>query len=88
MSHPATHVAASPGQVYWRPEVCPHRGAKVLLRTIGGTCVVGQWYGALGESFTAWSPMPKTGAPPAAIHEAPLLQRLRFAFNLIFQPRA
>lgn len=88
MSTLPTHLAAPPGQVYWRHEVCPNGGAKVLLRTIGGTCVVGQWYGALGQYFTAWSPMPKDGYPPAVIQHAGLRERLRFAFKLIFQPRA
>lgn len=82
------YVAAPPGQVYWRREVCPHKGAKVLLLTIGGICITGTWSGALGQYFVAWSPMPKDGTPPADIREAPLLQRLRFAWNLIFQPRA
>jgi hypothetical protein len=72
--------------VYWRKEVCPHRGREVLLRTVGGICVKGQWYGKLGEAFTAWCPLPKDGAPPAAIFDAPLRERLRFAFRLIFHP--
>lgn len=35
----------------------PAGGAKVLLLTVGGVCVVGQWRDNAG--FTAWSPMPK-----------------------------
>jgi len=81
------YIAAPPGQVYWRHEVCPHRGADVLLRTVGGVLVRGRWYGAYGEAFTAWSPMPKDGDPPSSIHGAPLLERLRFAWRLIFNPR-
>lgn len=88
MSTAPTHIAARAGQVYWRPEVCPSRGAKVLLRTIGGTCVVGQWYGPLGESFIAWSPMPTDGAPAPRIEDAGLWARIRYAFKLIFNPRA
>jgi hypothetical protein len=82
------YVAAPPGEVYWRHEVCPHKGAEVLLRNVGGVCTKGQWYGALGQYFIAWSPMPKDGAPPPVlnIHNAKLLDRLRFAFNLVFNP--
>ncbi len=47
------------GQAYWRYEVPPERGAKCLLLTVGGVCIVGRWYGELGENFVAWSPMPK-----------------------------
>lgn len=83
-----THVAAPPGDLYWRHEVCPHGGAKVLLLTTGGVCVIGQWYGKLGQYFTAWCPMPKDGAPPPRTQDTPLLQRIRFALKLIFQPRA
>lgn len=82
-----SYVAADPGEVYWRKEKCPHRGADVLLRTVGGILVRGKWYGDLGEAFTAWCPMPKDGLPPAAIHDAPLLARVRFSWNLIFNPR-
>ena len=81
-----THVAAPPGDLYWRRERCPHPGAKVLLLTIGGVCIVGQWYGAPGEAFVAWCPLPKDGAPPPRIQRASLWARIRFAFNLIFQP--
>ena len=82
----ASYIAAPPGQVYWRRQVCPHIGAKVLLKTIGGTCVVGSWYGPYGESFVAWSPMPKDGDPPTDIRAAAWLVRLRFAIKLIFSP--
>jgi hypothetical protein len=81
-----THIAAPPGDLYWRRERCPHHGAKVLLLTIGGVCIVGQWYGDPGESFVAWCPLQKDGAPPANIREAPLLRRIVFALKLIFQP--
>lgn len=53
------YVAAPPGDLYWRYEVCPHRGAKVLLKTVGGTCVEGHWYGDYGYAFVAWCPLPK-----------------------------
>lgn len=81
-----THVAAPPGDLYWRRERCPHPGAKVLLLTIGGVCIVGQWYGAIGDAFVAWCPLPKDGAPPPDIRRAPLWARIVFAFRLIFQP--
>ena len=88
MTRHLTHIAAPRGELYWRPEVCPSRGAKVLLRTIGGTCVVGQWYGGYGEAFTDWSPMPKDGAPAPLIEDAGLWARIRYAFKLIFNPSA
>lgn len=80
------YVAGAPGELFWRYEVCPHHGAKVLLRTIGGTCVEGRWYGPYGYAFTAWCPLPKDGEPPPDIRQASLWARLRFAFRLIFQP--
>lgn len=89
MKRTVDYVAAPPGEIYWRYEVCPHKGADVLLRTRGGILVRGRWYGALGEAFTAWCPMPKDGEPPAAppdIRQAGLRERLAFAFNLIFNP--
>lgn len=55
----STHIAAPAGEVFWRYEIAPDRGAKVLLLTVGGICVTGRWHGALGENFLAWSPMPK-----------------------------
>lgn len=82
-THTQSYVAAPPGELYWRHEVCPHRGAKVLLKTRGGTCVTGNWYGALGEAFTAWCPMPKDGEPPARIQDARLWDRLVFAVRLV-----
>lgn len=57
------HVAAPPGDIFWREELPPSTGAKMLLRTIGDVAVIGCWYGALGEAFTAWSPLPKSGRP-------------------------
>jgi hypothetical protein len=87
MTKALSYVAARPGDIYWRYEVCPYKGADVLLRTIGGVLVRGHWYGKLGEAFVAWCPMPKDGEPPAAIAHASLRERLRFAFNLIFNPK-
>ena len=81
-----TYIAARPGDLYWRRERCPHHGAKVLLKTIGGTCTVGHWQGEYGFAFVAWCPLPKDGKPPANIREAPLLARAVFALKLIFQP--
>jgi hypothetical protein len=82
------YVAAPPGEVYWRREVCPHRGKRVLLRTIGDVAIIGHWYGDLGQYLTAWSPLPKDGMPPPDILSAPLWARIKFAIRLIFQPRA
>lgn len=56
---PTPYIAASPGDVYWRYEVPPSTDAKVFLLTVGRVAVVGQWYGALGEAFVAWAPMPR-----------------------------
>lgn len=63
MTNHHTHIAAPPGQIYWRYEPCPNAGAKVLLRTVGGVAVIGQWYGQLGQFFTAWCPLPTNGIP-------------------------
>jgi hypothetical protein len=83
-----THIAAPPGQLYWRKERCQSSSAKVLLRTIGGTTVVGQWYGDLDQFFTAWCPLPANGVPQALIQSAGLKARIIFAFKLIFNPRS
>lgn len=82
----APYIAAPPGELYWRRERCPHNGSKVLLLTVGGVAVIGQWYGELGEAFVAWCPLPTRGEPPADIMQAGLRSRLRYAFKLIFQP--
>ena len=81
-----THVAAPPEQLYWRYEVCPYRGSKVLLRTIGGVAVVGNWFGELNESFVAWCPLPTNGTPRPNPAKLPLWQRVRYAITLIFKP--
>lgn len=81
-----SHISAEPGDLYWRYEVCKHRGAKVLLLTIGGVCIVGSWYGDYGKSFVAWCPLPKR-SKPRAIDNAPLIDRIKFAFRLIFKPQ-
>lgn len=86
MTTDKTYIAAPPGELYWRHEVCPHKGADVLLLTVGGVLVRGRWYGTYGQHFTAWCPMPKNGAPPADIRRASLWARIVFAFRLIFQP--
>lgn len=54
-----TYIAAPPGELYWRFERCPQAGAKVLLLTTGGVCIIGQWQGEPGEFFDAWCPLPK-----------------------------
>lgn len=85
MSNHRDYIAAPPGELYWRQEVCPHGDAKVLLKTVGGVCIEGRWYGRYGQYLTAWCPLPKDGVLPARIEDAPLLARIRFAFKLIFQ---
>ena len=56
-THP-THISAPPGELYWRRSVPSSASAKMLLHTIGGVAVIGNWYGVLGEYFTAWCPLP------------------------------
>lgn len=58
MKNHNTHIAAPPGELYWRKSLPVSRSAKMLLRTIGGPAAIGNWYGALGEYFTAWCPLP------------------------------
>lgn len=53
------YVTAEPGDIFWRYSEPPHRGAKLILLTIGGSLVTGQWTGEVGEAFLAWSPMIK-----------------------------
>ena len=79
------YVAAPPGDIYWRHQECPHRGKRVLLRTVGGVAVIGHWYGDLGQYLTAWCPLPKDGAPPSNIRDASLWQRIIFALKIIFR---
>lgn len=81
-----THISAPPGQLYWRNQVCAVSTAKVLLRTVGGTAVVGQWYGDLGQYFTAWCPLPASGEPKKLIQKQGLYARTQLAFKLIFNP--
>lgn len=78
------YIAAAPGEIYWRYEVCPHIGSKVLLLTTGGICIIGHWYGELNKTFVAWCPMPKKGGQPPDISAAPFMTRVKFAFRLIF----
>lgn len=52
------HVSAQPGDLYWRKTVPKYRGAKMLLRTIGGVAVIGIWMGELNQYFTGWCPLP------------------------------
>lgn len=80
------YIAAPPGDVYWRHEECPHKGKRVLLRTVGGVAIIGHWYGALGQYLTAWCPLPKDGLPPSSLASAPLWVRIKFAFKIVFQP--
>lgn len=42
----------------YRYEVAP-LGQTVLLLTRGGICTKGVWYGAYGQHFWGWAPLPK-----------------------------
>lgn len=64
MKPAATYIAAPPGEVYWRYERCPNPGAKVLLLTVHGVCVIGQWNGELNQHYRAWCPLPKERPRP------------------------
>lgn len=59
MTTATDHIAAAPGDLYWRYGLPPHRGAKMLLLTRGCVCVPGNWTGEYGEQFIAWCPMSK-----------------------------
>lgn len=54
-----SYVTGERQDIYWRYERPRNPGAKMLLLTTGGSLVVGQWTGELGEAFIAWSPMIK-----------------------------
>jgi hypothetical protein len=45
----------------WRYEMPKNRGARMLLLTIGGVAVIGNWYGELGQYLRAWAPIPQSG---------------------------
>lgn len=51
---PKGYVAGGGKYTY---EVAP-LGQKVLLLTAGGVCVEGIWYGAYGQYFWGWAPLP------------------------------
>lgn len=57
MNMHATYVSAPVSA--WIYEKPLRMGAKTLLLTIGGICLTGNWYGALGENFVAWAPLPQ-----------------------------
>lgn len=57
MSGPGEPVTAEGAP--WRYDDTAPRGRKVLLLTIGGVLVQGNWKGYLGEFFLAWQPLPK-----------------------------
>ncbi len=59
MTSPQPYITGQAGDVYWRYEVPASTDAKVLLLTVGRVAVVGNWYGAYGQSFIAWAPMPR-----------------------------
>lgn len=54
-----THIAAEPGNIYWRYEKPALVVSKMMLLTTGHVAVLGPWIGEYGEHYIAWSPMPK-----------------------------
>lgn len=60
MTTDKSYIAAPPSQQGWRYEVPQHKGVKMQLLTIGGVCVIGEWYGELGSAFVAWAPLLST----------------------------
>lgn len=58
-----SYIAAPKHDQHWRFEVPRQKSAKMQLLTIGGTSVVGHWYGALGFAFVAWAPLLKVEEP-------------------------
>ena len=53
------YLTAPQSEQYWHRSLPVLRGKKMQLLTIGGICVVGQWYGDLGQAFVAWAPLLK-----------------------------
>ncbi len=45
-------------RLYWNKTV-PRHGVTLILRTIGGVTVIGQWQGEYGQFFNAWAELPK-----------------------------
>lgn len=54
-----SYIAGPQNEQYWRYEVPAQRSVKMQLKTVGGVCVVGHWYGELGFAFVAWAPLLK-----------------------------
>lgn len=52
-------TTAPPGEVFWRYTVPRTTDSKMMLLTIGGVAVIGNWRGTVGEHFIAWCPLPK-----------------------------
>jgi len=53
------HVAAPAGEVSWRYEPVPNKGAKCLLLNPGMCLIVGPPQGDFMKEYIAWAPMPK-----------------------------
>jgi hypothetical protein len=51
----------TPSASSWRYEMPKNRGEQMLLLTIGGVAVIGNWYGELGQYLRAWAPLPQPG---------------------------
>jgi len=44
----------------WNYGIPRSTDAKLVLLTVGGVAVIGNWYGKYGQYFTAWAPLLKT----------------------------
>ena len=44
----------------WNYSIPAQTDSKIVLLTIGGVAVIGQWSGYIGQYYTAWAPLLKT----------------------------
>lgn len=52
-------MGATGGESYWRYGISAPLGEKLLLLTVGGVAVIGNWQGMMGDMYLAWSYLPK-----------------------------
>jgi hypothetical protein len=52
-----TYVTAPAPEIRWHYSVPCKPNSKMQLLTVGGTQVIGTWYGKLGEYFLAYAPL-------------------------------
>lgn len=50
---------AEAGESFWRYKETPPNGTKLLLLTVHGSAVIGNWQGEYGQYYIAWSALPK-----------------------------